>query len=939
MPRMSRRGFLGGALIGITASSVTRPASAQDGADGDGSVTDEDDGLPKAYSEVEVQVFCNGEERSIRASPDTSALQAIREQLALTGAKPACGTGVCGACTVLVDGAPRASCVTPATSLQGLTVTTVEGLASGPGVSQLHPVQRAFLAEDAIQCGYCTPGMVTTAAAFHDRWRAAHGNAEPTAEAIAAALEGNLCRCGAYPAITRAVASACRGEHDGRQVSYMRMEGPAKVTGAARFTVDHVAEGMLHGAVLRSAVAHGIVRGIDDSGARATAGVAATTALVSEGAPVRYVGQPLWAVAAETEAAARTAVELVMLEIQPLQALLSDSEAQDPAVPHLYGPREAPLMHDLPGPASKLEGNVRGPVSRSLGVSPGAARRALKNADALQNTVHAGTWRTQSRLHGALEPHAALARFQPSETGATIEVWASTEGCSELAAALADHFELEPENVTVHAEHVGGGFGGKRGLQPEVLAAATLSREARAPVRMVWSPEVEMTTGAVGAAQVAQVSLAVGAEGTLEGLSMGVEHHAGSTVGGATSTLGRQLYDAPKHLTDTDVVTNLPPAKPMRGDGAAAIFALEGAVDQLARDTNQSPIALRRQWEPDLARQRLLDWVDGLEAWQQRNEVATIDPRFRTGIGVAMASWFHRWDADTQVALEASSAGITARIAAVDAGTGTRSLIAATVAQALGVHNTDIGVEIGRSLLPHGPPSGEGLVAASVVPAAEHAVEQLLEVLVDRAEAQGIEGVSTPAGLEKADGTVLRWRELLVDRPPIWVVGRRRRDHHGLRLQPPQSRVRYGRGGPSIVQVSAVRVDTLMGRVHVTEAWVGLAAGRTVVPELVHSQIEGAVVQGIGASLFEARRLHPSTGHVLTHDLEHYRIAGFADTPPIHVHLDAEPVEHVRGGALDIWELAALPGPASIANAVCDAIGTRPRDLPLTPARVLEWLS
>src|SRR5947207_13602165 len=136
------------------------------------------------------ELTVNGARHELSLEPDRSLLQVLREELGLTGAKYACGEGACGACTVLVDGEPVRACVTQAREAAGRAVTTVEGLASAAG---LHPVQRAFAETAAFQCGYCTPGMVVTAAALLDR------NPSPTDEEIRQHLQGNLCRCCAYP--------------------------------------------------------------------------------------------------------------------------------------------------------------------------------------------------------------------------------------------------------------------------------------------------------------------------------------------------------------------------------------------------------------------------------------------------------------------------------------------------------------------------------------------------------------------------------------------------------------------------------------------------------------------------------------------------------------------------------------------------------------------
>lgn len=149
-----------------------------------------------------IDLLVNGTRRRVEADPESSLLGVLRDELDLTGTKYGCGEGVCGACTVLVDGRAVRSCRTPAASVAGKPITTIEGLARD---GQLHPVQTAFLEETAMQCGYCVPGMIMSAVGLLER------NANPSAEEIVAALDGNICRCCTYPRVVAAVARARKG--------------------------------------------------------------------------------------------------------------------------------------------------------------------------------------------------------------------------------------------------------------------------------------------------------------------------------------------------------------------------------------------------------------------------------------------------------------------------------------------------------------------------------------------------------------------------------------------------------------------------------------------------------------------------------------------------------------------------------------------------------
>jgi nicotinate dehydrogenase subunit A len=148
-----------------------------------------------------IKLRVNGVIHEINADPQTSLLSVLRDRLDLTGTKYGCGEAQCGACTVLIDGSPRRSCVTAVGTAANRHITTIEGLDHH---GRLHPVQKAFLEEDALQCGYCTPGMILSAVAF------LKSNPHPTEQEIAQAMEGNICRCGTYPRIVAAIQRAAR---------------------------------------------------------------------------------------------------------------------------------------------------------------------------------------------------------------------------------------------------------------------------------------------------------------------------------------------------------------------------------------------------------------------------------------------------------------------------------------------------------------------------------------------------------------------------------------------------------------------------------------------------------------------------------------------------------------------------------------------------------
>jgi len=328
----------------------------------------------------------------------------VRDTLDLTGTKLVCGAGVCGACTVLVDGAPVVSCLMPARAASGKAITTVEGI----GATKLHPVQKAFMAHDALQCGFCTPGFIVEAAAFHDRWRATKGTATPSRDEIGAALSGHLCRCGAYDGIFRAVADACTGRFDNDTVaSPPRIEARDKVTGAAKYTVDIHHDGQLEGVILRSQFAHARIGKLDLAAARAIPGVGAVISLLDDDRVVRFVGAPIAAVAAKDRKTALAAVAAIRIDSEKLPAAVGLEEARKAKAPVVF---EKPDRKKAGKPADTDPAELaRDPQLRAeIQQAVDDANKAVSHAEAIKKfTILTNDW---TEAGGQLTPSLKLKR-------------------------------------------------------------------------------------------------------------------------------------------------------------------------------------------------------------------------------------------------------------------------------------------------------------------------------------------------------------------------------------------------------------------------------------------------------------------------------------------------------------------------------------------------
>lgn len=889
---------------------------------------------------VPVQFDLNGTHFAFDVDPDESALEVVRRRCSLTGTKQGCGAGTCGACTVIVDGLTHTSCLLPATALHDRKVTTVEGLGTAD-LAGMHPVQRAFLAQDAMQCGYCTPGFVVESAVFHDRWRQTHGTREPTRDEVSAALAGHLCRCGAYENIIAAVTAACRGEHDGPDVVYDRLDGPEKVTGRATFTVDVAMAGLQEAAIYRSPYAHARLQGLDDSAARSMPGVSGVLRLVSIGGLVRYCGQEVAAIAAVDRQTAERAVQALVAQWEILPAVTTMEAAQKPGAPLVYprksDARDAPAAAEGPVLPSGWEGNLRGPVSMSVLARPKQGRKGVD--DALRTgTVGSGIWRTQAQLHTALEPHAAVARWPASDS---IELWAGTQAVFWLGEDIAQRFDIPAENVIVHTPYVGGGFGAKVGLQMESFVAIELSRVIQAPVRVVLSRPDELMVGGMRPAQQVELAVGMSINGSMIGLTQRAYGDVGVSIGNQIGYLTRLVYDTPnKDLDDYDIVTHTPPAKPMRGPGGPqAFFALEGAIDAIAHQSGEDPIVVRRRFDPNPIRNLLYTWAEELPIWKGRGSVGQETGRYRRGVGLAAGGWFDFWDPNTQVELEASESGFVVRCGTQDIGTGSRTVLATAVAGVLGITPQEIRVEVGDSRHVHGPAAAGSRSTSSITPAAEDAAERLIAELVDLAKDRGIGEVAVLGGIEGTGGKVVGWKEVLAGASTVRVVGKRRKDSQSALIPIALFDTKVGRSFPGIVNVTEVELDTRLGRLRVVEGWAGVGVGRIVCPRLAQSQIEGAFIQNIGFALYEERRLDAATGRLLSHNLDDYKIPGIGDSPPYHVHFENRGFEHVRGGAVGLGEIGGVAVAASIANAFHHATGKRVYRLPINVPSVFQVLA
>jgi CO/xanthine dehydrogenase Mo-binding subunit/aerobic-type carbon monoxide dehydrogenase small subunit (CoxS/CutS family) len=815
----------------------------------------------------------NGDRFALEVDPRSTLLDALRGDLGLTGAKKGCDMGNCGACTVLVDGRAVYACLLLARDCDGRAVTTVEALDAN---GELDAVQRAFIEADALQCGFCTPGQVMSVKALLEQTRS------PSDEQILRAVSGNLCRCGAYRNIVRAAriaAGSVKPETGLRAAGapQPRLEGRDKVTGRARYAGDIRLPGQLYARVLRSPLPHARIARLDTSRAEALPGVHAV--LTSANAPaipwydesrlfdrtVRFVGDEVAAAAAESEELAQDALRAIELEYEPLSF------------------------------AVELEAGTRGEPTLER---RGDAERGLREAEVVIDQ----TYTTQTALHNAMEPHGCTAAWE----GDTLVLYESTQGIFSVREEVAAKLGLPEERVRVVTEHMGGGFGAKQIAWKHSVIAALLARRAGRPVQLMLDREAENLAAGNRNATRQRVRLGARRDGTLTAIDVEVLLQGGAYAAGgeASDVIGtyQTLYRCENVRAEQVAVrTNTGPAVAFRAPGhAEAAFALESAMDELARRLAIDPIELRlrnyatrdqRKGKPYTSPQSLRSCCEqAAKAFDWPNRSTPAQGAKKRGIGFAAHDWpggSGHPPAEARVELDAQG-GARIFTGTQDIGTGTRTALCQIAAEALGLPVARVSIALGDT--------GRGLYAPT---SAGSATLATLGPAVRRAALEA---------RQHGSGT-------------------------GVREANPKDKAIRTCGA----QCAEVEVDTETGEVRVLRIAAAHDCGRIINRLLVESQVIGGITQALGYALTEERIVDTRTGMVLNANLEEYKLQTAADLAVlVNATASMPDLEANETGAKGIGEPPLIPTAAAVANAIFDAIGVRVRDLPCKRERLLR---
>lgn len=684
-----------------------------------------------------------------------------------------------------------------------------------------------------------------------------------------------------------------------------RLSGKDKVTGKAKYTYDINRPGMLYARILRSEVAHANVLDIDLSRAEELPGVKAVLRIIEVGNKLRYQGQEIAAVAAETDDIAKDALRLIFVDLEELPFVVTEEDA---------------LAEGAPQIRDDWVGNKSNPGKNEQGDVDAAFNEAAVTVEA--------SYHTPVQTHVCLETHGHVAEWTDDQN---LTVWASTQGVFGVRDDLAGRFQLPANQVRVITEHMGGGFGSKFGPGVEGRTAAQLAKITGQPVKLMLTRKAEHLVAGNRPSMTQHVKAGASSDGRLIAYDM-----QGYGTGGISSGAGFQapyVYHVDNRRTERfNVVTNAGNQRAMRAPGhPQGAFAMDSLMDELAEKLGMNPLEFRRINDSSEVRQAQYTLGAQEIGWHRRNTTPGSGTGVKKrGIGVGSGQWGGGGGRGTQARVTINADGTVEAVTGTqDIGTGIRTAIAIIVAEEFGLTPTDISVKVGDS----GPGlrsggSGGSQTTASVAPVIKTAAEAAKQKLFTHV---------APLLQVHVD-------DLRVGNGTIYVASDRTKTvtwNQATGLLGMESITEGGnwdqelrQGGVAGTQFAEVEVDTETGNVNVLKIVAVQDCGLAINRLTTESQINGGVIMGLGQTLLEERIMDPQTGRMLNANLEDYKVPGTYEIPEIK-----SIVFDTHRKVTGVGEPPCIPTLGAIANAVYNAIGVRIRELPITPDKVLTALA
>jgi len=906
----------------------------------------------------QISLTVNGKQHSIEAIAGETLSTLLRQRLRLTGTKIGCEEAECGACTVLVDGEPIMSCVYPAARADGKTIVTIEGLAERVHEEmKLHPLQEAFVEHGAVQCGFCIPGQIMTAYALLKR------NPNPNSDDIRFALKDTLCRCAGYPTIENAIIAAAESLRTGEPVkkpnvpdsihehksvghTHTRHDGVDKVIGTAIYTDDLVFDGMLYAKAKRAMIPHGFLKKLDISKAKALKGVMSVLTaedikgekthglviydwpvLVGIGERVRYVGDAIAIVAAETQEIAEQASALIEAEFDLQPVITNPVQARQDGVPQLH---------------------EKGNLLKHIKIRKGDMEKGFAESDViLEHTFH-----TPTTDHAFIEPECSIGVPLPD---GRMEIYVGSQIPYQDKTQVARAMGWPEERVRVVGQLMGGGFGGKEDIMGQIHVAM-LADATQRPVKLLFDRLDSLLVHPKRHATQIRVKIGAKKDGRL--IAAETELY-GDT--GAYASLGEKVmtratthsagpYDIPNVRADCYAMyTNNPPAGAFRGFGVTqSAFAVESMMDMLAEKLNIEPVELRRMNSLHVGsitntgqelRESvgLMECIDRVDAEMRKTNphpfnpiVDSIQPNLVRAWGFAAA---YKNTGLGGGAPDISGADVElyedgtfqVRSSSAEMGQGLVTVMRTIVAEEMSVSPTKVRVLVmDTDLTPNGGPTTASRQTFVTGNASRYAAKTLREeITATMAEKYDVrpEQIRFENGIVHVNGHSMSYADVYREMNALGKQPKVRYVYEAPKTQP------LGTGGDMHfafsfgVQAAEVEVNKLTGEVRVLKVISANDVGMAVNPLGLQGQIEGGVMMGLGNALTEEFIM--DNGNVVTDHLARYRVPGIMLTPEITSIIVEHPVSTGPYGAKGVGEICSIPTTPAITNAVYNAVGVR----------------
>jgi len=931
---------------------------------------------------MEIGLVVNGQKVNRSVNPKASLMRFLRDDLQMTGTKDGCTTGDCGTCVVLVNGKPVDSCLFLMRRAEGIEVQTIEGLAPSEGC--LHPLQAAFMECGAVQCGFCTPGMLMASKALLDE------HPSPTEDQIRTGLKDVICRCTGYTQIFEALTKASEWIADPTEfadwrprsgsmgVSAALVDSEEAVTGRLIYADDMTEEGLLYGQVVWSQHPYAKIEKVDASKAERAPGV--VRVVTSRDVPglnahgrttpdqpvfcsdyVRYTGDLVALVLAESRDQASAAAKLVEVVYQELDGLFSPEQSLKKGAPQLHS-----------------SGNICKQLVHVVGDVDSALKSATHRVE--------GHFETQRVDHAYLEPIVALARV--TDDGGVV-VHAPTQAPFETREQLVKILDLPREKVRVISPPIGGAFGGKLEIVIEA-AAAIAALCTRRPVKITLTREETLHAAVKRHPYKMDYRVGMDEEGRLLGVDAKLVADAGPYTGNSPRVIDQACifscgpYRVPHlRVEGVSVLTNNANCGAFRGYGInQSAVSMEQLMDELAEKVGMDPFEIRKinmlvVGDETITGQFLPSSVGAiatLEACQKalQEEWPQYRSREREGyrIGYGVASGYKNVGAGKGKVDDAGASFILQPngrvklvVSVIDMGQAIRTTMVQFACRSTGLDPSCFDLVTGDTALTHSHRSASGqrqtLIAGNaVVMAGKLFKENLLNAVAQWTEIPYIGGYNPPElvidgkkirtewSQYREEETIMSLAEVAERAIKEGVVLESEAEYVAPKTYPlsdtearkkiPREEYRNYPTYAYATQVAIVEVEEATGQVEVLRVIAAHDVGVAVNPQQIRGQLIGSIAMGQGYALTED---YPMSNGLPPHRHVTFGRLGVPSSvaaTSVRVEIVEDPFPEGPYGAKGISEIATVPITPAILNAIYRATGVRVYTIPADPALLKE---